>query len=238
MKKYICIIVVIVASLFITSVNVYGQNYQLDDINMHINLDEWWFTFTRYNLENNDKLDYLNITKDYLEKYFQDNNAYLDAIYYTSVDEYIELTIHKYEIKDNEKFKRIKKIENLKDAKEADIGLLGVLIGEEPTIKDTIIYKNKNGLYLKNYYLLEENYQLSYITIVNNQYFIINFTSNSYFDETAEIITDNVVDNIFVEYKESKKDICILMIVGLLVIILLGIYCRKRNIKKHVKRYF
>ena len=236
MKKNINIILVVIISLFVMVTNVSAKSYELEDINMSIDLDEWWFTFTRYNLENNDELDALNITKDYMEEYFENNDAFLDAIYYTSDNEYIELTIHKYEMKDNDEFEKFKKIENLKNAKESDIGWLGIMLSEEPTIRDTIIYETENCLYLKNYYSLEENYQLSYITIANNQYFIINFTSNTNFDDSAEMITDDVVDNIFIENNNNQNLLYILFIVGaVLIIVIFAIYNfnKKRNKKRN-----
>ena len=76
MKKVLCLLISLV--LFIP-VNIYGKNVDLSEINLTIDFNDDWYVFTRYNLDGNKDLETLGVTKDYMENFFNENEAYIDA---------------------------------------------------------------------------------------------------------------------------------------------------------------
>lgn len=242
MKKK-TIFLIIIFGVFSIFINVSAKTYNLDEINIKANLDEWWFTFTRDNLDNNKDLSFVDVTKEYMEDYFKKNNAYLDAIYYPEDDEYIELTIQKYEMNEDDFLKSFAKIKNLKKAKKTEIGSLGLALAKDSSIDNQLIYENDNCLYIKNYYDLDEYYKLSYVTIANNQYYIMSFTSNTQFDSTAEKITDAVIDDVTIEQQNNNTITYIIVAIGIIIFIVILVICflikrpkeEKKKSKKKIK---
>lgn len=218
--KNLRIIFFVLLIFLINMPNSYAQKY--DGLDMNISLDEWWFVFTRDNLNNNQNLSDLGISKDYMENFFAENDAYLDAIYFYNYpsEDYLEFVVYKYDMNNDENLKKFKNIKNLKNAKKADIGHLGIMLGEEEEITNTIVYETDDLLFLKNYYELDDGYQLSYITIYNKQYYILNFTSNNPIDDTMESITDAIIDEITVDNINSNINIIVIFSIIIITILL------------------
>lgn len=79
---------------------VFAKEYNLPNENLKINFPDDWTVFTKYNLDDNEDLFFLNLTKEYMENYLKENDSY---IYAASEDYELE-----FFLKIDNKIKKIK----------------------------------------------------------------------------------------------------------------------------------
>lgn len=87
MKK---LLYAVICLLLVTPIKIYGETIDIKDINLKIELGDDWHVLTRDNLTNNKDLELFKSDEKDMEKYFEDINAYIDALY---KDSYLEFTI-------------------------------------------------------------------------------------------------------------------------------------------------
>ena len=75
MKKIYLLIV-----LMLMPILVIAKEYEVKDLDLKLSISDDWFVFTRENIKNNATLKEFNITEEYMEKAFNDNKAYIDAL--------------------------------------------------------------------------------------------------------------------------------------------------------------
>ena len=87
---YVFICLLLVPSL------VFAKEYKLDE-NVTITMDDTeWYVFTRDNINGNPELEELGISYEYLNKFFEDNKVYMDAVlYFEGFEDYIEVFVRK-----------------------------------------------------------------------------------------------------------------------------------------------
>lgn len=60
--------------------NIEALEYDVKSANMKISFPDGWYVFTRENVENNKNLEEIKVTTEYMNKFFEANSAYIDAI--------------------------------------------------------------------------------------------------------------------------------------------------------------
>lgn len=76
MKK---ILLLILSFLFLVPL-ASAKTVDLNEIDLKLDFKDDWYVFTRYNLDNNSDLEELNVTKEYMQNFFEHNLAYIDAV--------------------------------------------------------------------------------------------------------------------------------------------------------------
>lgn len=67
--------------LLLMPISVYATSFKLRGTDMNISFDESnWYVFTPDNILNNEELEELGISYEYMVDSFNNNEAYLDAI--------------------------------------------------------------------------------------------------------------------------------------------------------------
>ena len=67
--------------IFMMPIFVFAKEYSIKDINLKMEIDDnYWNVFTRDNYKDNELLKSLGVTNEYMENYFTQNNAYVDAL--------------------------------------------------------------------------------------------------------------------------------------------------------------
>lgn len=208
-----------------------AEEYKVDS-DMSIDLDnESWYVFTRDNIKDNEELDELGLTYDYMDNLFNTNSLYLDAsIFDTEEESFIELLVRKKEIADVKNFSSYSNDEVLKFAKE-----LSKRTGStDYTVYEVNGYKFAYSKYLdKNvgYYVLE------YCTMVNGFNYTITVQKPTEFTEEEETYIKSVIDTVKYNVKESEEkeetsiaDYAIVgAIAGATVALACGVIAKKRK---------
>lgn len=76
MKK---ILLLVLSFMFLVS-PVSAKTADLNEIDLKLDFKDDWYVFTRYNLDNNSDLEKLDVTKEYMQNFFEQNLAYIDAV--------------------------------------------------------------------------------------------------------------------------------------------------------------
>ena len=183
--------------LFIVPVSVFATTFQLDGTDMRIDFDESiWYVFTPDNILNNEELDELGLTYEYIKDAFDTNDAYLNALLlFEDSDDYIEIFVRRVEIED---------IVNLMNCDDDFIDEFGSALAEEQDANYEV-YQNDYpfvmldyqdaGLYLNEYY-----------TIINGYTYIITVQKPYAFTEEDFLRVREIVDTIHFDIDESLKE--------------------------------
>ena len=166
--------------LLVFPVIVKAQTYNITSGDMTIDLDETWYGFTRENYKGNETLKSIGVTEEYIENFFNNNSAYLDATKKDYSYEFIAVA------------KETKWVNNLSNYSDSDVNDFGKEVASSLNT-DYKLYKN-------NYkYITLEYYDEA------SKYYIVEeaFTET----EKAEIkkIVDTIKYNIKDEYKNEKE---------------------------------
>ena len=193
MKK----IVLLFMLLIIVPVQAWATTFDLPDTDMHITFDEEeWYVFTPDNILNNEELEELGISYDYMVSTFEENDAYLDAaLFFYDSDDYIEVFVRKAAVED---------VKNLANYDDGFINELGEALADQQGASYEI-YRNDypfvkleyqdSGLYLNEYY-----------TIVNGDAYTITAQKPYAFSSQDEFRVQEIVDSIEFDVDESLKE--------------------------------
>ena len=181
--------------LLLIPMSVHAKTYELEEFDLSINFNDDWHIFTRDNIVGNKELKTLEINEQDMNDFFNDYNAYLNAInkYY---DEF-------YIIINDTDFNNMS---NLNDGQLEDIGN-GLMkeIGSE-------IYEiiRSGGItYIRiNFYNEETSaYYIEYFTTVNaKSYSIIFRSNNSSPSDDLVIEVNDIVKSIDIKVDENLKE--------------------------------
>lgn len=199
MKKFLLFIISIV---MIIPVVANASTYQInDDMSININ-EESWYVFTRDNIKDNEELDELGITYDYMNDIFNKNNIYLDAIYFYSADEWIELFVRATENNS---------IKNFTNYSNDDILDFSKQIAKKTDSTNYSVYENDYKFAYSNYYDKTAKYYIDeYFTVVNGHNYGVTVQKEKEisFAERQGIrdIVDTIKFNINPDLKEPEDD--------------------------------
>ena len=198
MKKVLCLLISLV--LFIP-VNIYGKNVDLSEINLTIDFNDDWYVFTRYNLDNNKDLETLGVTKDYMENFFNENEAYIDASPKELGTDFIL------------RIKPVEDMNNLSNYPDDVVKEVAKEISKLVSSEDYKVYNSgKNKYAVVKYYDEASKYNiLTYYTVVNAQGYTFQIQKQSDITQTDETnmktIMDSATFNVLDKYKNESEDV-------------------------------
>lgn len=198
MKKVLCLLISLV--LFIP-VNIYGKNVDLSEINLTIDFNDDWYVFTRYNLDGNKDLETLGVTKDYMENFFNENEAYIDASPKELGTDFIL------------RIKSVEDMNNLSNYPDDVVKEVAKEISKLVSSTDYKIYNSgKNKYAVVKYYDEASKYNiLTYYTVVNAQGYTFQIQKQSDITQTDETnmktIMDSATFNVLDKYKNESEDV-------------------------------
>lgn len=198
MKKVLCLLISLV--LFIP-VNIYGKNVDLREINLTIDFNDDWYVFTRYNLDGNKDLETLGVTKDYMENFFNENEAYIDASPKELGTDFIL------------RIKPVEDMNNLSNYPDDVVKEVAKEISKLVSSEDYKVYNNGKTKYaVVKYYDEASKYNiLTYYTVVNAQGYTFQIQKQSDITQTDETnmktIMDSATFNVLDKYKNESEDV-------------------------------
>ena len=198
MKKVLCLLISLV--LFIP-VNIYGKNVDLREINLTIDFNDDWYVFTRYNLDGNKDLETLGVTKDYMENFFNENEAYIDASPKELGTDFIL------------RIKPVEDMNNLSNYPDDVVKEVAKEISKLVSSTDYKIYNSGKTKYaVVKYYDEASKYNiLTYYTVVNAQGYTFQIQKQSDITQTDETnmktIMDSATFNVLDKYKNESEDV-------------------------------
>lgn len=198
MKKVLCLLISLV--LFIP-VNIYGKNVDLREINLTIDFNDDWYVFTRYNLDGNKDLETLGVTKDYMENFFNENEAYIDASPKELGTDFIL------------RIKPVEDMNNLSNYPDDVVKEVAKEISKLVSSEDYKVYNSgKNKYAVVKYYDEASKYNiLTYYTVVNAQGYTFQIQKQSDITQTDETnmktIMDSATFNVLDKYKNESEDV-------------------------------
>lgn len=198
MKKVLCLLISLV--LFIP-VNIYGKTVDLSEVNLTIDFNDDWYVFTRYNLDGNKDLETLGVTKDYMENFFNENEAYIDASPKELGTDFIL------------RIKSVEDMNNLSNYPDDIVKEVAKEVGKLVSSTDYKIYNSgKNKYAIVRYYDETSKYNvLAYYTVVNAQGYTFQIQKQSDITQTDETnmktIMDSATFNVLDKYKNESEDV-------------------------------
>lgn len=171
MKKFLLFVL---SFLFLVP-SVNAKTIDLDEIDLKLDFKDDWYVFTKYNLDNNSGLEELNVTKEYMQNFFEQNLAYIDAV--PSNFNY-ELILRV----GNEK----NEINNLTNYDDDFVKEAAKELGNQTNSDKYDIYNNGNYKFATvEYYDSETKFNIfAYYTVINNKGYTFQI-------QKEEAITDN-----------------------------------------------
>ena len=183
MKKIILLLL-----LVLFPVSLYAKTY--DALDSTISIDETkWSVFTRDNILNNEELEELGITYEYMNSLFTSKDMYLDAALFDEEngDNTVELFIiaKSTDVKNN--FHKFTDAE----VKEFENELVKTV-----SSNDHNIYSNNNYKYVYIYYSDSGLNICDYYTVINGRVYTIKFQKVNEFNESDKAMIKDMVDSI------------------------------------------
>lgn len=196
MKKLIMLLFIVLFPIM-----MYAKEYEAPEINLKLDAGDSFMVLTRNNLENNQDLAKLNITKEYMEELMNTNKIYYDII---KNDLSYEILV----VVPDTKLK-VYNFSNVTDEVLND--MKGELVKKTgATVSD--IYKANHNYVIVDYYDSKTGYYIvNYYTVVNASGFNIQLQKKSEITEEEKRELKEIVDSVEIkvldEYKEESKDI-------------------------------
>ena len=202
MKKVIKFFLILI---MLVPMVVRADVYEVNNTDIILDLDDSWQVFFRENIKDNKKLEELGVSYEYMFNFFnQNDNVFIDAITLTDSD-YIELLVYKERVNDITNLSLYEKDELREYAKEVSesrgCDTSGIISLESN-------YNNETTNYIKCTRIDSGKYLYEYITVVNNDLYLLQFQKdNNYTDSDIEI-ADHAIKNIHFNVKRrvDKED--------------------------------
>ncbi len=195
MKKIFLFISILLFPIFI-----FAKEYEVEDINMKLDVRTDYIVFTRNNLDNNTDLVKLNIPQEYLENLMKTNNIYYDIIK-NDVSYEILVVVPNTKLQFN----------NLSNATDTMLNDLKNELVKKTGATVSSVYKAKNNYIVVDYYDANTKYYIvNYYTVVNARGYNIQLQKRSEItnDERQDLkdIIDSINIKVLDEYKEESKE--------------------------------
>ncbi len=179
---------------------VFAKEIKVDETDLTIDLDEnVWYVFTRNNIKDYEYLSSFDLTYDYMNNVFMENNAYLDA--YTFWDNDNNNGVELFVIKVPNSV-----IINLNLYDEKEVMSIFDDLAKEKNIKDYNIYRNDNSVFGHLSYLDSNLYLEEYVTVINGDTYSIKFQSSVPFDSSKIEFIENIMNSVSFDYKIREDE--------------------------------
>lgn len=196
MKKILLFIL-----MMIVPTMVLAKEYTFDDIGLKMNISDDWYVFTRENYKNNDFLIENGISEEYMQNFFTQNKAYVNALPKDySFDMIVNITAANLEMNNLSNYKDEMIMDTAKDATKS--------------LKDAkySVYNNGNHKFmLISFFDTSTNkYIYRYYTVFNHNGFSFAIQTNEEPTESQKQALDEIAktiyfDKIKFDTKESAK---------------------------------
>mgnify|MGYP004474660807 FL=1 len=174
-----------------------AQTLELSDINIKLDLDDDFITFTRNNLSDNPNLSKFQLTEQSMKSKFIDNDIYVDAILNNKLEFILQVTEADLE-----------NINNLSYCNKNELKEILNDYKDVTTIKSASIYENKYKFISTNQF--SNNYHvLSYYTIVNGNSYKFWMQSREEISQDEKKYLSNAINSVIFTENEEKKN-CLL----------------------------
>ena len=196
MKKLLFLIIMLFTPIF-----VLAKEYEVSDINLKLETKDDMIILTRDNLEKNDDMAKLNITKDYMENLMNTNNIYMDII---KNDLSYEVLIVAPETR--------LKINNLSNATDEMLNDLKDELVKKTGSEISRVYKSNHNYIVVEYFDSKTGLNiLNYYTVVNARGYNFQLQKKETVTDTEKeelkTLIDSVKINILEEYKNESENI-------------------------------
>ena len=198
MKKILCILI---GFMLFIPISIYGKTVDLSEVNLSIDFNDDWYAFTRYNLDGNKDLETLGVTKAYMENFFNENEAYIDASPKELGTDFIL------------RIKPVEDMNNLSNYPDNIVKEVAKEISKLVSSEDYKVYNNGKIKYaVVKYYDEASKYNiLTYYTVVNAQGYTFQIQKQSDITQTDETnmktIMDSATFNVLDKYKNESEDV-------------------------------
>ena len=228
MKRFVFIILFIL----IMPVLVNAKTYDINEKKLHVTIDDSFAVFTRENLENNENLAKMDITKEAITNLLTKNNAYLYAL---SQDKKTEIYL---------RVKKAKGIDNLKGYSDKRLDLLAEDFAKKThSTKYDVIKNDYNFIYTK---FKDSNYDMiNYYTIIKEEGHTYTMQKAGAFTPKDEEIMKNMIASIkydvdLVLPEETKKNnsiFIIIIIVFAFILLVVSYFLRLKKEREGFKSF-
>ena len=167
--------------LILIPLSIKAEEYDVKSANMKITFPDDWYVFTRENVENNKNLEAVEVDAEYMNKFFNSNSAYIDAI--KSGTEFVLRTSENVDFA------------SLSDYPDEKVEEVASDMGAINKTKDYKVYTNKYK-YIVFTNKLGDYYMNVYSTVINSKWYTYTIQKKS--DFTADEVTETrkIIDSI------------------------------------------
>lgn len=173
---------------------VIAKDYSSPDINMKFSVNDDYIVLSRDNLNNNEYLDKLNTTKDYIEDIMIENDIYFII---TKIDTPFEIIVVVPE-------KEVSFI-NLSMASSAELDAIKKTIIKETGDKVPTVYKNDYSFIVADYND-GEYYNMNYYTVINSRGYNIQLQKKDQITKDDENNLKEIVDTIKIKEVNNNSN--------------------------------
>lgn len=173
---------------------VIAKDYSSTDINMKFSVNDDYIVLSRDNLNNNEYLDKLNTTKDYIEDIMIENDIYFII---TKIDTPFEIIVVVPE-------KEVSFI-NLSMASSAELDAIKKTIIKETGDKVPTVYKNDYSFIVADYND-GEYYNMNYYTVINSRGYNIQLQKKDQITKDDENNLKEIVDTIKIKEVNNNSN--------------------------------
>lgn len=192
MKK---LLYAVICLLLVVPIKIYGETFDIKEINLKIELGDDWHVLTRDNLTNNKDLELFESDEKDMEKYFEDINAYIDALY---KDSYLEFII----VLDD-----VDGINFLTNYPDSYVEELAKKSAKEAGAEDYGIYSNGKYKFTKHKFYDKKTkaYYLVYATVFNNKTYYFQLSDYEKITDEEGALFENILDTLEVKILDKYK---------------------------------
>lgn len=184
--------------IFMMPIFVFAKEYSIKDINLKMEIDDnYWNVFTRDNYKDNELLKSLGVTNEYMENYFTQNNAYVDAL---PKNYGLDLVVNTSTDGVN-----INNLHNYPDSFVDDVKKEITKRVDDPICN---VYKRGNYTFLNIYFYDKTNnyYIYRYYTIVNHLAYNFHLQKKTEITDEEKNELKKIIDTVEIEEKEEYKE--------------------------------
>ena len=170
-----------------------AEEYDIQSANMKVSFPDDWYVFTRENIKDNETLKNLNVTEEYMNKFFVSNGAYIDALN-TDIEFVLRLS-EKLDFQSLSDFPDEKVLEYASD------------LGAINKTDDYKVYTNKYKYVILKYDASNYNV-LMYATVINGKWYTYSAQKQTEFTSEEANNIKKIIDSIeytIVEEEEEEK---------------------------------
>lgn len=189
----------IVVSILILPILVFGMEYHDSSVNLTINVDNY-MVFTRDNLKDNNDLKELEITEEQMMDIMNKNSIYFDIIPDDLSHEILIIVPEEKGL-----------FNNLSNAPDSFLDEVGEKLAKAVGLDKSVVYKNKYTFLIREYRDNQKGYNIiNYYTVVNGRGYNFQLQKQDEITDTERNVLKKMIDSVDIkildEYKDESKE--------------------------------